>query len=78
MTQRWWRRCKAAPAAGTDRFCAHPDPRVGEGPGAAPYSLSLGCTKEPDLGRQSEVAVINGKDIALEAGGWKAPFVARA
>ncbi|MDF3313078.1 saccharopine dehydrogenase NADP-binding domain-containing protein [Rhodococcus sp. T2V] len=42
---------------------------------ASPYSLSPDRTKEPDLGRQSDVAVVDGADIAPEARGWKAPFV---
>lgn len=42
---------------------------------ASPYSLSPDRTKEPDLGRQSDVAVVNGAEIAPEATGWKAPFV---
>ncbi|TQC41305.1 enoyl-ACP reductase [Rhodococcus sp. WS4] len=42
---------------------------------ASPYSLSPDRTKEPDLGRQSDVAVVDGAEIAPEATGWKAPFV---
>ncbi|MFC9764187.1 saccharopine dehydrogenase family protein [Rhodococcus jostii] len=42
---------------------------------ASPYSLSPDRTKEPDLGRQSDVAVVDGADIAPQARGWKAPFV---
>ncbi|MDI9979310.1 saccharopine dehydrogenase NADP-binding domain-containing protein [Rhodococcus sp. IEGM 1307] len=42
---------------------------------ASPYSLSPDRAKEPDLGRQSDVAVVNGAEIAPEATGWKAPFV---
>jgi len=42
---------------------------------ASPYSLSPDRTKEPDLGRQSDVAVVDGAGIAPEARGWKAPFV---
>ncbi len=42
---------------------------------ASPYSLSPDRTKEPDLGRQSDVAVVNGAEIAPEATRWKAPFV---
>ncbi|MDH6292801.1 short subunit dehydrogenase-like uncharacterized protein [Rhodococcus opacus] len=42
---------------------------------ASPYSLSPDRTKEPDLGRQSDVALVDGTDIAPETTGWKAPFV---
>ncbi|MFZ2172459.1 MAG: saccharopine dehydrogenase NADP-binding domain-containing protein [Rhodococcus sp. (in: high G+C Gram-positive bacteria)] len=42
---------------------------------ASPYSLSPDRTKEPDLGRQSDVGVIKGSDIAPGLRGWKAPFV---
>lgn len=42
---------------------------------ASPYSLSPDRTQEPDLGRQSDVAIVNGRDIAPEVHGWKAPFV---
>lgn len=42
---------------------------------ARPYSLSPDRSLEPDLGRQSDVALVNGKDIAPDVRGWKAPFV---
>lgn len=42
---------------------------------ARPYSLSPDRSLEPDLGRQSDVALVNGKDIAPGVRGWKAPFV---
>lgn len=42
---------------------------------ASPYSLSPDRSQEPDLGRQSDVALVNGKDIAPGVEGWKAPFV---
>lgn len=42
---------------------------------ASPYSLSPDRTKEPDLGRQSDVAVVDGADIDPQVRGWKAPFV---
>lgn len=42
---------------------------------ASPYSLSPDRSQEPDLGKQSDVSVVNGKDIAPELEGWKAPFV---
>ncbi|WP_257226563.1 saccharopine dehydrogenase family protein [Rhodococcus opacus] len=41
---------------------------------ASPYSLSPDRTKEPDLGRQSDVAMVDGTDIAPQVRGWKAPF----
>ncbi|WP_072801847.1 saccharopine dehydrogenase family protein [Rhodococcoides yunnanense] len=41
---------------------------------ARPYSLSPDRSLEPDLGRQSDVALVNGKDIAPGVDGWKAPF----
>ncbi|AHK35601.1 saccharopine dehydrogenase family protein [Rhodococcus opacus] len=42
---------------------------------ASPYSLSPDRTKEPDLGRQSDVAMVDGSEIAPQVRGWKAPFV---
>ncbi|RZL74504.1 MAG: enoyl-ACP reductase [Rhodococcus sp. (in: high G+C Gram-positive bacteria)] len=42
---------------------------------ASPYSLSPDRAKEPDLGRQSDVVVVDGADIAPQVHGWKAPFV---
>ncbi|RYF57085.1 MAG: enoyl-ACP reductase [Comamonadaceae bacterium] len=43
---------------------------------ASPYSLSPDRTKEPDLGRQSDVDVVDGADIDPQVvRGWKAPFV---
>ncbi|MFC9556571.1 saccharopine dehydrogenase family protein [Rhodococcus sp. NPDC056960] len=41
---------------------------------ASPYSLSPAPAKEPDLGRQSDMSVVNGTDIAPDLKGWKAPF----
>jgi short subunit dehydrogenase-like uncharacterized protein len=41
---------------------------------ASPYSLSPDPAKEPDLGRQSDMSVVNGTDIAPDLKGWKAPF----
>ncbi|CAM2872987.1 trans-acting enoyl reductase family protein [Prescottella defluvii] len=41
---------------------------------AAPYSLSPDRAAEPDLGRQPDVAVVRGSDIAPGLAGWKAPF----
>lgn len=41
---------------------------------ARPYSLSPDRSLEPDLGRQSDVAMVKGKDIAPGVEGWKAPF----
>lgn len=41
---------------------------------ASPYSLSPDRTTEPDLGRQSDVALVRGADIAPGLSGWKAPF----
>ncbi|MBC2638359.1 MULTISPECIES: trans-acting enoyl reductase family protein [unclassified Rhodococcus (in: high G+C Gram-positive bacteria)] len=41
---------------------------------ASPYSLSPDLAKEPDLGRQSDMNVVNGTDIAPDLKGWKAPF----
>ncbi|NLU84972.1 saccharopine dehydrogenase NADP-binding domain-containing protein [Rhodococcus sp. HNM0569] len=40
-----------------------------------PYSLSPDRAAEPDLGRQSDVGVVKGTDIAPSVQGWKAPFV---
>ncbi|MEE2032999.1 saccharopine dehydrogenase family protein [Rhodococcus chondri] len=40
-----------------------------------PYSLSPNPNREPDLGRQNDFAVVDGKSIAPELSGWKAPFV---
>ena len=42
---------------------------------ASPYTLSPDRTAEPDLGRQSDVSVVKGADIAPGIRGWKAPFV---
>jgi short subunit dehydrogenase-like uncharacterized protein len=42
---------------------------------ARPYSLSPDRTLEPDVGKQSDVQLVNGKDIAPGLRGWKAPFV---
>ncbi len=42
---------------------------------ARPYSLSPDRSLEPNLGRQADVALVNGKDIAPGVRGWKAPFV---
>lgn len=42
---------------------------------AQPYSLSPDSTQEPDLGRQPDVALVNGTGIAPGVEGWKAPFV---
>ncbi|MDH6288209.1 saccharopine dehydrogenase family protein [Rhodococcus opacus] len=42
---------------------------------ASPYSLSPDRTAEPDLGRQSDIAIVNGADIAPPVRGWTAPFV---
>ncbi|UZG53163.1 saccharopine dehydrogenase family protein [Rhodococcus opacus] len=41
---------------------------------ASPYSLSPDRSKEPDLGKQSDMSVVNGEDIAPGLKGWKAPF----
>ncbi|MDI9978317.1 saccharopine dehydrogenase NADP-binding domain-containing protein [Rhodococcus sp. IEGM 1307] len=41
---------------------------------ASPYSLSPDRSKEPDLGKQSDMSVVNGEDIAPGLNGWKAPF----
>jgi short subunit dehydrogenase-like uncharacterized protein len=41
---------------------------------ASPYSLSPDRDQEPDHGRQSDVALVDGKTIAPEVTGWKAPF----
>ena len=42
---------------------------------ASPYSLSPDRTIEPDLGRQSDIALVHGRDIAPPVRGWTAPFV---
>ena len=42
---------------------------------ASPYSLSPDRTIEPDHGRQSDIALVNGRDIAPLVRGWTAPFV---
>lgn len=42
---------------------------------ASPYTLSPDRSREPDLGRQSDVQLVDGKDIAPGVKGWKAPFV---
>ncbi|TCN57930.1 short subunit dehydrogenase-like uncharacterized protein [Rhodococcus sp. SMB37] len=41
---------------------------------ASPYSLSPDRDQEPDHGRQSDIALVDGKSIAPEVTGWKAPF----
>ena len=41
---------------------------------ASPYSLSPDRDAEPDLGRQSDMALVRGSDIAPGLPGWKAPF----
>jgi short subunit dehydrogenase-like uncharacterized protein len=42
---------------------------------ASPYSLSPDRDREPELGRQSDVSVVDGKKIDPSLKGWKAPFV---
>jgi short subunit dehydrogenase-like uncharacterized protein len=42
---------------------------------ASPYSLSPDRSAEPDLGRQSDIALVEGRDIAPSVRGWTAPFV---
>ncbi|MGC0364206.1 short subunit dehydrogenase-like uncharacterized protein [Rhodococcus sp. 27YEA15] len=42
---------------------------------ASPYSLSPDREREPDLGRQSDVSIVDGRKIDRTLGGWKAPFV---
>ncbi|AOW92735.1 enoyl-ACP reductase [Rhodococcus sp. WMMA185] len=42
---------------------------------ASPYSLSPDRSAEPDLGKQSDMSVVKGEDIAPGVQGWKAPFV---
>ena len=42
---------------------------------ASPYSLSPDRTTEPDLGRQSDVALVDSAEIAPQVRGWTAPFV---
>ena len=42
---------------------------------ASPYSLSPDRDGEPDLGAQSDVVMVDGRSIAPELTGWKAPFV---
>lgn len=41
---------------------------------ASPYSLSPDRAAEPDLGRQSDMALVRGSEIAPGLSGWKAPF----
>lgn len=41
---------------------------------ASPYSLSPAREQEPDLGRQSDVAIVDGPAIDPSLRGWKAPF----
>ncbi|ABG92729.1 MULTISPECIES: saccharopine dehydrogenase family protein [Rhodococcus] len=41
---------------------------------ASPYSMSPDRSKEPDLGKQSDMSVVKGEDIAPGLKGWKAPF----
>ncbi|MDI9919015.1 saccharopine dehydrogenase NADP-binding domain-containing protein [Rhodococcus sp. IEGM 1379] len=41
---------------------------------ASPYSLSPDREREPDLGRQSDVTVVDGRKISPSLKGWKAPF----
>ena len=41
---------------------------------ASPYSLSPDRAAEPDLGRQSDMELVRGSDIAPRLSGWKAPF----
>lgn len=41
---------------------------------ARPYSLSPDPSREPQLGRQNDLALVDGKTIAPELAGWKAPF----
>ncbi|MCA1007809.1 saccharopine dehydrogenase NADP-binding domain-containing protein [Rhodococcus hoagii] len=40
----------------------------------SPYSLSPDRAAEPDLGRQPDMALVRGSDIAPGLSGWKAPF----
>lgn len=40
----------------------------------SPYSLSPDLAAEPDVGGQSDVAVVRGADIAPGLSGWKPPF----
>ncbi|QBJ98426.1 enoyl-ACP reductase [Rhodococcus sp. ABRD24] len=42
---------------------------------AAPYSLSPDRSAEPDLGKQPDLTMVRGSDIAPGLSGWKAPFV---
>lgn len=42
---------------------------------ATPYSLSPDRSREPDLGRQSDMSIVKGQDIAPGVHGWKIPFV---
>lgn len=42
---------------------------------AGPYSLSPDPAAEPDLGKQSDIEMVKGSDIAPELGGRTAPFV---
>ncbi|WP_182357653.1 saccharopine dehydrogenase family protein [Tomitella gaofuii] len=42
--------------------------------GLSPYSLSPDSATEPDLGRQSDAAIVRGTDIAPGLGGFLAPF----
>lgn len=41
---------------------------------ASPYSLSPDRAAEPDLGRQPDMALARGSDVAPGLSGWKAPF----
>ncbi|MGW0023825.1 saccharopine dehydrogenase family protein [Rhodococcus sp. NPDC003383] len=41
---------------------------------AQPYSLSPDPAQEPRLGRENDLAFVDGKTIAPELSGWKAPF----
>ncbi|MEV0946793.1 saccharopine dehydrogenase NADP-binding domain-containing protein [Rhodococcus sp. NPDC049939] len=42
---------------------------------ASPYSLSPDRSREPDLGKQPDMTVVKGGDVAPEVKGWQAPFV---
>lgn len=42
---------------------------------AGPYSLSPDRAAEPDVGRQSDMSIVKGSDIAPQVRGWKIPFV---
>ncbi len=41
---------------------------------ASPYALSPDRSREPDVGKQSDLALVRGDDIHPSLGGWKAPF----